>query len=246
MAKEKKEPKYIVLCKPVDGQGASLLHFTSQTSEKFVKKIFATYIKSERRKAVEYSILFYTKTQQFNKFVCDTRKFFQKERLETEIQRIAKRDSYYVKRDKWWRPPKQEYKKRTYHVVELKCFTTEELDPLWKALLKEGCYLDRDMIVEIVANFLNSHGCPTPNMDTRYEAFKRMFCGFWNCPIQAQDEYLQKKNTDIQDEYTLKAAEAKMYARAHTAKKLGSAWFRNEKFVDQICGKLDGIIAHIK
>ena len=239
MVKGKKAPKYIVLCKPIDGKGGSALHFTSQTSEKLIKKIFATFIKSREKQATEYSILFYTQNQQFKQGVATARKFFQKKRLETAVQRIAKKDSYFVKRDKWWRPPKTEYKKRTYPVVKWKCFTTEELVPLWNSFQKDKAYLDRTAITRIVANFLNSRGFPTPNMETRYKTFKRLFSRFWDCQIHIHDEYLQKT---IQcagtDKSTLQAEEDKMFASARAAKKMNSAWFRNEKFVDLICGKL--------
>ena len=196
-----KTAKYLVLCSRKDGIGGSALHFTSQLKVKSIKQLFSMFIKVRHTPKSDFEIKFYVgkkgKIQPYSVFGdkqqtsadfklindCTPRKFFNKQRMETTLRNIAKRDKYFVKRNDWWRPPKVVYKKRHYRLCKTRRFTAEQLAPLAKTFGKEGAYLYRDAIPRIVAEFLRKKWFPTPNLESRVYAFKHLFWDFYEAVL---------------------------------------------------------------
>ena len=165
---------------------------------------------------------------------CTPRKFFNKKIMEATLRNIAKRDKYFVKRSNWWRPPKVEYEKREYKLCKIRRFTAEQLVPLVKTFEEEGVYLFRSSVPRIVAQFLYGFWFPTPNMESRVDAFTHLFwdlAGAWQLRIT---ELSGKKYEHAIDVWA----------------KMKTAWHRNSKLIDLICAKLSELnndnIVHLR
>ena len=200
------------------------------------------WIKIRHKPSSEFNILFYVgekKKPDYNGYMqkyaqfklldeCTPRKFFNKKRMLTAMNSIARRDKYFVKMKNVWRrhARKLVYKPREYEQCEVNQFTAEELVPLCKTF--GDSYLTRYSITRNIAEFMHNKGVPTPCRETRAHAFKELF---GNSYSEAQQ--IQYNIYHDQKEWTLRNNLIDAFNDMKTC------WWTNPGLIGEICVRLN-------